>query len=470
MAARGPSEGPPRKLPEPGRSYLADPSLCDVWNAVRVRLERGGLVPDGTVEVDLDEEAAQGLTGLFGGTAKRILAGRRRLDLAVLDQALRASNVQAGLVTVVEDLTGAPLVDRSAVRAKDAQDRSELTAALDAALSQAGCASAVWAGDFSTAVRRTGLLSRAGDEASVVVTCLGRVLRELVVAGTLPLDAPLPDDAPTNLTGDTTAAPLGELGELATRCCGNAHALDDDKILSHLVLRAAALALGLQRPETSAQKRALWEQVGVSPDTVSGTVLVWDMRPAGDDAWSSMMRQRADLGLVTHLTMQELERAGVLEPSAPVRPSAPDRCVPACAKPGSIVWACENPQVLQAAARAGTPGPLLCTAGNPSAVGWRLLHQLVGTGVEVRYHGDFDWPGVSIAGRLYAMGVHPWRMTADDYRAAAGATDVDSELSLGGREAPTDWDPDLATAMRTLGVAVHEEAMTSVLLADLRRR
>ena len=126
--------------------------------------------------------------------------------------------------------------------------------------------------------------------------------------------------------------------------------------------------------------------------------------------------------------------------------------------------------MLQAAARAGMPGPLLCTAGNPSAVGWRLLHQLVRSGVEVRYHGDFDWPRASIADRLYAMGVRPWRMTADDYRAAVRATDVDSELSLEGREAPTDWDPDLATAMRALGVAIHEEALTSVLLADLRRR
>jgi len=55
------------------------------------------------------------------------------------------------------------------------------------------------------------------------------------------------------------------------------------------------------------------------------------------------------------------------------------------------VHACENPQVLQAAPRAGAAGALLCFAGNPSSAGLLLLERLVASGTQVAYHGDFDW-------------------------------------------------------------------------------
>jgi hypothetical protein len=38
-------------------------------------------------------------------------------------------------------------------------------------------------------------------------------------------------------------------------------------------------------------------------------------------------------------------------------------------RPGEIVHACENPQVLQRLAAAGVDRPLACTSGNPSAAG-----------------------------------------------------------------------------------------------------
>jgi hypothetical protein len=43
----------------------------------------------------------------------------------------------------------------------------------------------------------------------------------------------------------------------------------------------------------------------VSTDAVSGTVITWALRPPGPDRWSAMMRERTDLGLVTHLTARE---------------------------------------------------------------------------------------------------------------------------------------------------------------------
>jgi hypothetical protein len=95
-----------------------------------------------------------------------------------------------------------------------------------------------------------------------------------------------------------------------------------------------------------------------------------------------MMRERADLGLITHLTVHELRRAGELT------------------RPGEIVHACENPQVLQRLAAAGVDRPLACTSGHPAAAGSLLLQRAV-----LRYHGDFDWPGIAIARHIIDQGV-----------------------------------------------------------------
>ena len=456
----------PASLPEPARSYLAAPCLAPVWVAVRTKLEKGALAPTGTVSVDLDTDAAERISGLLGAGSKPLRPGRRRLDLAALDAALRGSAAQAGLVAVVADLTGSALVDRAAVRAHDRQVRTDLYGTLDAALAAAGCAAAPWAPTFCDGVRRAGVLSKAGEDAWDAVDAFGQVLGEMVAARALPThpapaghpaaDDPDVDDA---YGGGAAGGPLmlGELGELATRGTGDAHGLDEGRVTAALVLRAAAAAFGAPVPTSATERRELWARLGVSPDAVSGTVMSWGLRPPGDDAWSAMMRQRANLGLVTHLTVQELEATGVLGAHERVAVSAP----------GTVVWVCENPQVLQAAARAMVPGPLLCTAGNPASAGWRLLDRLCRAGVVVRYHGDFDWPGVAIAGRLIGLDVEPWRMGAGDYDEAIAAAPGRSRVALTGREVATPWAPELAARMRTVGVAVHEEALISLLLADL---
>jgi uncharacterized protein (TIGR02679 family) len=123
--------------------------------------------------------------------------------------------------------------------------------------------------------------------------------------------------------------------------------------------------------------------------------------------------------------------------------------------------------VLQAVARAGRQTPLLCLSGNPAIVGTRLLRALVAAGNPVRYHGDFDWPGVAIAGRVIGLGAVPWRLSAADYRRAVAGLDAHHAVTLTGNPVPTPWDPALAGAMSRRGLAVHEESMLSDLLADL---
>jgi uncharacterized protein (TIGR02679 family) len=421
-------------VPPQLRGYLSAPALAQVWAAARTRLERNGLLVAGTLTLDIDDVAAERLSGLLGRPLEP--GTGRRVKLAELDSALRRSAAGQGLITVLELLDGRPLIDRAAAR-QDAQSQwAQVWQELDAALAASGLAEAVWVPEWISGLRRTGVLTRAGTDAAA------RALNQAVAALRI-------------LLGPTTAPPTSwELAALASRVTGDAHGLDDNSLASAVLLRAAAHALGVPIPESAADRRDLWQTLGVATDSVSGTVLAWQLRPPGTDRWSRMMRDRAELGLVSHLTLHELDRAG------PIR----------IAVGGQTVSVCENPQVLQAAAHAGTQTPLLCLSGNPATVGTRLLRTLIGAGNPVRYHGDFDWPGVAIAGRIIALRALPWRMSAADYRKAVNGLDPDHAVALTGAEVATPWDPALTAAMSARGLAVHEESVLADLLSDLDKR
>jgi uncharacterized protein (TIGR02679 family) len=130
---------------------------------------------------------------------------------------------------------------------------------------------------------------------------------------------------------------------------------------------------------------------------------------------------------------------------------------------GRAVFVCENPSVVAlAAGRLGAAcAPLVCTDGNPAAAQLALLGQLQASGARLRYHGDFDWPGIRIANVLMReFDATPWRYGVADYQPLDGA-------ALAGEAVPASWDTELIAAMSARGIAVHEEAMIEVLLADL---
>ena len=416
-----PSGRPGAQAFPPGlREYLVAPSLVALWSVLRERLERNGHAVRGFVAVELDDDGADRLSGLLGRTAG---AGAARVRLAELDDALRVSAAGRGLVSVVAELTGGPLRNRPAERAAVRAGRQELWAQLDDLLVKYDLASRDWVGAWTEWLRRGGLLTRlpAASAAAALAT-------------TVQILARLLDDA---------QPPIG-LAELASEITGDAHGLDDGAAAA-LVLRALALALDFAPAASAAERRLLWQRVGVSTDEISGTVITWGLRPPGGDRWSAMMRERAELGLVTHLTVHELQRAGDVTLA------------------GEIMHACENPQVLQRLAAAGVERPVACLSGNPSAAGMALLGRAV-----VRYHGDFDWPGIAIARRVFERGAVPWRFARDDYVEAVERLAADSRLALSGRAEATPWDEELGKAMAAADVAVHEEAIVDLLLADLR--
>ncbi|WP_052091302.1 TIGR02679 family protein [Modestobacter caceresii] len=396
---------------------LRDPVLGPVWAAVRRRLEATGLQAVGAVEVPLDEGAADLLGGMLG---KALRPGRRRLSLPELDTVLLASPAATSLVGVAVEL-GGPLRDRPAEKLAADQRRKGAEDTWNSLLAVAGLAGAPWVPRWTAAMRADGLLTPASVESfAVAVPAVALVLRD-----------------PTQRT----------LGELAAVVAGDAHALDAGRRAGLIALRGLAAARSELPPTTADERSRLWGRTGIRTDDVSGTVLVLGWRPPGTTRWAGMMRERADLGLPTHLTLRELRAAG--------GPSA---------APGDIVHVCENPQVVQAAADRAGSRPVVCLQGNPSAAGVLLVERLVRDGAQVRYHGDFDWPGLAIAGRVLARGATPWRLGTEDYLASLPAG---SGVPLSGAEVPTPWDPDLRIAMREHGRAVHEEASIDLLIADL---
>ena len=86
----------------------------------------------------------------------------------------------------------------------------------------------------------------------------------------------------------------------------------------------------------------------------------------------------------------------------------------------------------------------------------------------VLYHGDFDWPGIAIARRIFERGAGPWPFGRMDYVDAVNRLPIGTRLGLSGRTEATPWDEGLSAAMTAANVAVHEELTVDALLSDLR--
>jgi uncharacterized protein (TIGR02679 family) len=100
--------------------------------------------------------------------------------------------------------------------------------------------------------------------------------------------------------------------------------------------------------------------------------------------------------------------------------------------------------------------------GRANLVVREVLTRLGHAGAVLRYHGDFDWAGLSLANECVAeFGAVPWLMSVDDYTSGQGS------VALLGGPVEAAWDPELAPAMRARGLAVHEEAVLDLLLQRL---
>jgi uncharacterized protein (TIGR02679 family) len=400
------------------------PEFRRLLNRARRSLERTGGDLSGSVSLtypdDAERKAIIGITGQYRDTRTNRVAVR----LADLDHAVRETTGR-GLAELLADL-GGPLHDRPA-------ERNALASARDAALraaqasSQASCA---WYRDWLDEIGRDGSLTKLinqGEQAR-----LGQAVRVLEdLAGRRDVPVLLPALA-ADVTGDTKA-------------------LNHGTVLSTLVLRALAIKAGTGRPGTAGERRDLWEAGGVVLDDLASRVLVLNL-PAEGAGLAEWLTGAARLGVPFYVTLHQL------------------MTLPLTIR-GAVVHVCENPAVLRHAAAELGPGAtsLLCTEGRPSAAFHQLAGVVVSGGGELRYHGDFDWPGLAIASAVMRRhGATPWRMSAGDY--LAGVQVHAEHVPLSGTPQPTPWDPELSQAMVATGRVLFEESVADDLIGDLSQR
>lgn len=401
------------------RQRLAEPAFARLWHRARRRLERApDDLPVATVRLsDPTETERAAIAGLLG----RPLRGRAlAIPLTELDAVLRAGPAGISLVELLEAL-GGPLRDRP-------RERAERARRIEAALGRARTgrhAGQPWFEDWLGALERAGLLARMERQGELdLLDAAVRVLDELPAPR-----RPLPSLAAA-VTGDTKAL---DAGPLAT-----------------LVLRALTRWAGAEPPRSADERRELWARFGVLLDDLAATVLVLNLWPAPGRGLAGWLREAAADGTPFRLTLHQLERYPLRFDPAPV-------------------FVCENPAVLRAAAeRLGAASrPLVCVEGQPSTAFLRLGEALRAAGAPLRYHGDFDWPGLQIAAGVMARtGATPWHLTADDYRAAAARLPRETDR-LAGDPVVAPWDSGLAPAMAADGRVVYEEMVLDDLLRDL---
>jgi uncharacterized protein (TIGR02679 family) len=401
------------------------PEFRRLLRQARRSLERSGGDLSGSVSLshpdDAERKAIIGITGQY----RHARANRIGVRLADLDRAVHESTGR-GLPELLAEL-GGPLRDRPA-------ERSVLAGARDAAIQAAQTSSLfisyAWYRDWLAELGRDGTLTKlinTGEQAR-----LGQAVRVLeYLAGRQDTPVLLPTLA-ADVTGDTKA-------------------LNHGTLLSTLVLRALAVKAEMGRPRTAGERRELWEAGDVVVDDLASRVLVLNL-PAEGVGLAEWLAGAARHGIPFYVTLHQLMTFPLT-----IR--------------GAVVYVCENPAVLRhATAELGAESaPLLCTEGRPSAAFHQLADAVVGGGGELRYHGDFDWPGLAIASAVMRRhGAKPWRLSARDY--LAGMRHHAEHVLLSGTPQPTPWDPELSKAMVATGRVLFEESVANDLIRDLSKQ
>jgi uncharacterized protein (TIGR02679 family) len=237
--------------------------------------------------------------------------------------------------------------------------------------------------------------------------------------------------------------------QVAATLLGDAHALDAGRAeatLTIAILRDAWRADDLNDVPEDVRTRDLWADAGVLVNELARPALCLNVPVVGADT-----EQLVQMGEPTFFSLRRLLR------------NAPQWKVA-----GLKVYVCENPNLVAIAADqlGARCAPLVCTDGMPAAAQRVLLHQLSASGAVLAYHGDFDWPGIRIAGHVIRVhGAIPWRMGSIDYEQAVECAPTAAKLS--GHACETDWDSQLSQTMAKIGVAVAEEGIAQLLLPDL---
>jgi uncharacterized protein (TIGR02679 family) len=210
-------------------------------------------------------------------------------------------------------------------------------------------------------------------------------------------------------------------------------------------------------PVTGRERRALLlDKAGLGVDGVSSTVLVANLAGATISGQSHpVVAAISSFGGAWALPLREVRTWEAVQAHR------------------QIAWVVENPPVFEAILESLPPDArptLICTGGFLSAAAVRLLTLLARGGAAIRYSGDFDANGISIA--RWVLGrfptASPWRMDLDSYRRALGnggmALSERGRLLLGKVEEDL---ASLASVVREQGEAAYQEGLIELLSEDL---
>jgi uncharacterized protein (TIGR02679 family) len=398
---------------------------------LRQRFERA--VVEGAVEsfriskLTRDEYAA--LASLLGRSAR--FSSSIRVDVRAIDAVMQRAGIATSLCEALEQLDG-PIIHAATARAK-----------LEVVWSNVvdGCHHPSLA-EFLRAPAGLGLLKRLSNRVPEVASQL--CCRAEAVLRRLPAN------------GMTRA-------QLAASVLGDAHALDPGQATATIVLavcrRVIAPALEVEEAQTDRQHRSnaqyemreermrdVWARAGVLVNELARPAMYLNL-PNLDG------RSTQAFGEPGYVSLRSLVRSptnwGVS---------------------GRSVFVCENPNLLAIAADelGARCAPIVCTDGMPGAAQRTLLSQLTRAGAHLRYHGDFDWPGVRIGNHVMRQwAAKPWRFSASEYTASVQSGTCASH-PLVGPSVVAAWDEALTSAMETYRLAIAEEGIAVSLLQDLK--
>ena len=413
---------------------LGGEPLASLRKRLRRSFERAPL--DGAVDrirvngLSAEEHAA--LASLIGRPQGH--TGSLAIDVRRVDDDLRRSGVAAGLYDALEKLDG-PIVH-------PARTRLRLHAMWSGVID--GCSHSGLR-DLLLSAEGLGLLKRLArqDGAAAAELCrrAGAVLRCLPAQGVT-------------------------RSQLAATTLGESHALDSGRATATLVLAVRRRTARAAPDEDDDEASPPGD--GADRDRSGGAERV-------RDTWAQagvLVNELARPALFLNLPAETAGR--YWRPGEPAYASLRSllRSPPRWTAAGREIYVCENPNLLAIAADELGAGcaPLVCTDGMPAAAQRCLLSQLARAGARLRYHGDFDWPGLGIGNHIMRQhGATPWRFGAADYLAAAQRAPRPGHV-LQGKAAVASWDEALTHAMREQGLAIAEEAVANLLLQDLDNR
>jgi uncharacterized protein (TIGR02679 family) len=400
---------------------LGSPDLQWIVDRARRRLESGRPLRGTLILSQASADQRRAVELLVGRPVASGVA--LSVQFEVIQRTLARAGAAGDLRAAIESLTG-PVADRQAEHRAVERAWSDAFAPLEE-LSVRRPLLAAWVEN----VRATGVLRRLAHSDPSLGLHLAYDATRVV------------DRLPSQGT------PLSVLASTAT---GDGHSLDAGRPLSTLVIHAAASLGAVPDGHGAEWRRTVWAAVGVLCGELTNPALCLNVPGDPSTPTGNALAVFAQRGEPAYLTVRQLLR----EP--PDLRTLQDQSV----------YVCENPTVVAEAANVLGPAcaPLVCASGHPAGAVTLLLRMLASSGAQLRYHGDFDWPGITIANGLFErFGVSPWRFDAHSYRAAnhRGTT------ALRGPPVNASWDPALTEAMLERGRKIEEERVLPALLTDL---